>query len=106
MSREWVRQRLAVELLQRGQLPPPRIIDRIAEDIAYTNPADRVRRAVNTAQADFATNWLVMCSIAAFAFRRPIPHWHIFGIHTISTDTLGELTPGICAPSNAKHATF
>jgi hypothetical protein len=91
MSYEWVRQRLAVELLLRGHMPPPRITDRIAEDVTFTNPADRVRRAVNAVKAALATNWLAMRSIAALAFRQPLPHWHIFGIHTIDTGTLEEL---------------
>lgn len=91
MSYQWVRQRLAVELLLRGHFPPPRIVDRIAEDITFANPADRVRRAVNAVKAALATNWLAMRSIAALAFRRQLPHWHIFGIHTINTDAWEEL---------------
>jgi hypothetical protein len=85
MSYEWVRQRLAVELLLRGHMMLPRIVDQVAEDITFTGPAARMRRAVHAGRAALATSWLAVRSIAAFALHRPLPHWHVLGTHVIGT---------------------
>jgi hypothetical protein len=85
MSYEWVRQRLAVELLRRGHLLLPRIVDQVAQDIALLSPAGRLLRSMRAFRIDLVTSWLAMRSILAFALRRPIPHWHLFGMHVMQT---------------------
>lgn len=89
MSYEWVRHRLAVELLLRGQLMPPRIVDQVAEGIMSKGLGDRVRHAVRAVRASLVTSWLAVRSVAAFTLRRPLPHWHILGMHIIETSRWG-----------------
>ena len=91
MSYGWVRQRLAVELLLREQTMPPRIVDQVAEDITLTGPAGWARRAGLRGRAALATSSLVVRSITAFALRRPLPHWHILGMHVVGTSVRGAL---------------
>jgi hypothetical protein len=86
MSYEWVRHRLAVELLLRGQLMPPRIVDQVAEGIMFKGHGPRARHA---GRASLATSWLTVRSLAAFILRRPLPHWHILGMHIIETSRWG-----------------
>ena len=85
MGLEWVRQRLAVELLLCDQVMPPTIIDRVAEDMISTGRAGWARRWGRAAKGGLATSWLLAGSIMAFALRRPLPHWHVLGIHVLKT---------------------
>jgi hypothetical protein len=85
MKYEWVRQRLAVELLLRGHLKPPRMVDQVARDIAAQDAASRVDRSVRVTQAFLLANWLAFRSVIAYILRRALPHWHIFGMHVIAT---------------------
>jgi hypothetical protein len=85
MGYEWARQRLAVELLLRGQMMPPRIVDQIAEDITFAGPAGWAHRSARAAKTALATSWLFVRTVTAFASRRPLPHWHILGTHVVGT---------------------
>jgi hypothetical protein len=89
MSYEWVRQRLALELLVRGEVMPPGIVDQAAEGITFTGPAGWARRAVRARRRSVATSWLAVRSIFAWALRRPLPHWHIFGFHAVAPSPWG-----------------
>lgn len=92
MGPEWVRQRLAVEFMLREQMMPPTIVDRIAEDITSNGPAGRARSVVRASKTGLATIWLLGASTMAFALSRPLPHWHILGMHVIKTSQRG---PGL-----------
>lgn len=85
MSYEWVRQRLAVELLKRGHLLPPRIVDQVAAEIMLPSLAGKLLRSMRASKVSLVTGWLAVRSIVAFAMRRPIPHWHILGMHVMQT---------------------
>lgn len=89
MSPKWVRQRLAIELLLRDQMMPPTIVDQIANEVASAGPAGWARSSVYAAKVGLATCWLLVGTIMAFTLRRPLPHWHIFGIHAVRTSQRG-----------------
>jgi hypothetical protein len=91
MSYEFVRQRLAVELLKRGHFLPPRIVDQVAVDVTFSSPNVRLFRSVRAFNVGIITTWLVVRSMAAFFMRRPIPHWHIFGMHVMQTSASGAM---------------
>lgn len=89
MSYEWVRHRLAVELLLRGKLLPPRIVDQVAEGIMFEGLGPGIRRSVRARRVSLATSWLAVRSVAAFTLGRPLPHWHVLGMHIIETSRWG-----------------
>jgi len=89
MGPEWVRQRLAVRFLLNDQMIPPSIVDHIAEDITSTGPAGWARRSARAAKSGLATSWLLAGSVMAFTLRRPLPHWHVLGIHVLDTSQYG-----------------
>lgn len=85
-----VRHRLVVELLLRQKILIPIIVDQVAEDIAVAGPANQVRRGIHARRVVCHTNWLLARTIMAFIARRPIPHWHILGMHVIETSESEE----------------
>jgi hypothetical protein len=92
MGPAWVRQRLAVEFMLSEQIMPPTIVDRIAEDITSDGPVGRARNVLRAFKTGLATIWLLGATIVAFALGRPLPHWHILGMHVINTSQHG---PGL-----------
>jgi hypothetical protein len=84
-SYEWVRQQLSVQLLLRGHLKPPVMTDQVAQGVARLGLPGAVHRAGQAARRSLITNSLAIRTVVAYALRRRIPHWHIYGTHVMRT---------------------
>lgn len=81
---KWVRQRLSVELLRRGERNLPVVVSLVAEQVTQTGIHGSTPRRRRAFQAGLISNWLVIRTITAFVLHRTLPHWHILGIHAAS----------------------
>lgn len=103
LAREQVRQRLMEELLAREQMLPPRAVDyyvsRIMPGAGFAGKLSRWWRAAGDR---LEVAGLALRSIYAMMLHRPMPHWHIMGIHMIRPSWLGSGLAVIIDPNAGK----